>query len=170
MSAVKSSKKLEGEGIRFATDTREFPVNHDKEDQMLEAMEVVALWKNTADSKQANALARQYGFSSLYEADTIRKRPQRPQSDTYEINAIYVGGAAFVTASYEMFAASALEIKSNSPFESTMVLSCANGGHAYFATEEAYDYGCYESVTSYFAKGCAEDAVTGLLALLSSLK
>ena len=170
MSAIKNSQPLEGEGIRFATETRIYPVNHDKEDQMLQAMEVVEVWKRTADSKQSNALARQYGFSSLYEADAVRKRPQRPQSDKYEINALYVGGAAFVTASYEMFAASALEIKGNSPFENTFVLSCANGGHGYFATEEAYDYGSYESATSYFAKGCAEDAVTGLLALLDSLK
>lgn len=170
MSAMKSSQKLEGEGIRFATETRIYPVNHDKEDQMLQAMEVVEVWKRTADSKQANALARQYGFSSLYEADAVRKRPQRPQSDKYEINALYVGGAAFVTASYEMFSASALEIKGSSPFETTFILSCANGGHGYFATEAAYDYGSYESATSYFAKGCAEDAVTGLLALLDSLK
>ena len=75
-----------------------------------------------------------------------------------------------MTASYEMFSASALEIKGNSPFENTFILSCANGGHGYFATEAAYDYGSYESATSYFAKGCAEDAVTGLLALLDSLK
>ena len=170
LSAVKSSQPLEGSGLRLATETRIYPVNHDKEDQMLQAMEVVEVWKRTADSKQSNALARQYGFSSLYEADAVRKRPQRPQSDKYEINALYVGGAAFVTASYEMFAASALEIKSSSPFENTFVLSCANGGHGYFATEEAYDYGSYESATSYFAKGCAEDAETGLLALLESLK
>ena len=170
MSAAKSSQQLEGEGIRLATETRIYPVNHDKEDQMLQAMEVVELWKRTADSKQSNALARQYGFSSLYEADAVRKRPQRPQSDKYEINALYVGGAAFVTASYEMFAASALEIKGSSPFETTLILSCANGGHGYFATEAAYDYGSYESATSYFAKGCAEDAVTGLLNLLNSLK
>ena len=170
ISAVKSSKKLEGSGIRLASETRIYPVNHDKEDQMLQAMEVVELWKRTADSKQSNALARQYGFSSLYEADAVRKRPQRPQSDKYEIHALYVGGAAFVTAPYEMFSDSALEIKGSSPFETTFVLSCANGGHGYFATEKAYDYGSYESATSYFAKGCAEDAVTGLLALLNSLQ
>ena len=169
-NAVKDAVKLESAGIRTATETRIYPVNHDKEDRMVQALEVVELWKRTADSTQANALARQHGFSSLYEADAVRKRPKWPQSDKFEINAIYVGGMAFVTAPYEMFSASALHIKSNSPFENTMILSCTNGAHGYFATKEAYDYGSYESATSYFAKGCAEDAADGLLALLNTLK
>ena len=136
---------------------------------MLQAMEVVELWKRTADSKQSNALARQYGFSSLYEADAVRKRPQRPQSDKYEINALYVGGAAFVTASYEMFAASGLEIKRSSPFEATFVLSCANGGHGYFATEAAYDYGSYEGTNTPYAQGTAEEATQRMTEMLCKI-
>ena len=170
LSTVKAAEKLEGSGIRTATQTRIYPVNHDKEGQIVQALEVVELWKRTADSAQSNALAREYGFSSLYEADAVRKRPKWPQSDKYEISAIYVGGMAFVTAPYEMFSASALHIKKNSPFENTMVITCANGGHGYFATEEAYEYGCYESATSYFAKGCAEDAQNALLDMLNTLK
>ena len=169
-SIVKNATKVEGSGIRFATETRIYPVNHAKEDQMFQALEVVDLWKRTGDSTQANALARQYGFSSLYEADAIRKRPKRPQQDKYEIDAVYVGGFAFVTASYEMFSASALHIKENSPFSTTMVFTSANGGHGYFATEAAYEYGSYESDTSYFAKGCAEDAQNALLEMLNSLQ
>jgi len=51
-----------------------------------------------------------------------------------------------------------------------MIFSCANGGWNYIPTKEAYDYGCYESFTSYFAKGAGEAAAEKLTELLHSLK
>ena len=115
---------------------------------------------------------QQYGFSSLYEADAVRKRPQRPQSDKYEINALYVGGAAFVTASYEMFSASALEIKGSSPFETTFVVTCANFGVSYIPTVDSFEYDgveSYEGKSCKYAPGTGEELAVKYVAMLTEL-
>lgn len=170
ISAMNEAKPLEGAGIRCTTQNQEFAMNHDKEGMITEANEVITLWQGGTNSTEANKLARSYGFSSVYEASAVRVRAKRPATGTYELNAIYVGGWAFVTAPYEMFTNMALRVKEESPFEHTMVFSCANGSNGYFATVEAYEYGSYEGTTSRFAKGCAEDSVEAMLQMLNSLK
>ena len=169
LDVSKNAKKLEGTGITTTNEAHEYAMNHDGEDKLTEALEVVAYWQNVSTT-EANVLARQYGFSSVYEASAIRSRPSRPASSTYEINAMNIGGFSFVTAPYEMFSNSALYIKENSPFENTMVFSCANGSYGYFPTEEAYDYRSYEGTTARFARGCAEDSAQALVALLEKVK
>lgn len=170
-SVMDSVEKIEGPvDIRSANEIHEYALNHDKEDKLIQAMEVAALWQGGATLSAANALAHQYGFSSVFEADAVRYRPNRAAKASYEINALYVGGLAFVTAPYEMFSDPAVHIKEESPFDTTMVFTCANGRNLYFATEAAYEYGSYEAVTSMFAKGCAEDSAEALLKLLNSLK
>ena len=71
---------------------------------------------------------------------------------------------------YEAFAAHGVYVKENSPFPMTMIFSCANAGWNYIPTKEAYDYGCYESFTSYFAKGAGEAVSEKLTDMLHSLK
>ena len=167
--AVNNATKLEGTGIRSICEAHEYAMNHEGEDKIDKALEVVAYWNGTTTS-EANVLARQYGFTSVYEASAIRSRPNRPASDTYELNAIYIGGMAFVTAPYEMFTNPALYVKENSPFDITMVFSCSNGSLGYFPTQAAYDYRSYEGTTARFAKGCAEDSAEAMVKLLNSLK
>lgn len=159
---------LEGTGIQSAIEVHEFAMNHDGEDKLLQAAEVVAYWQGVSTT-EANVLARKYGFSSVYEASAIRSRPGRPQTSTYEINAMNIGGFSFVTAPYEMFSNSALYIKEHSPFTNTMIFSCANGSLGYFPTEAAYDYRSYEGTTARFARGCAEDSAMALVSLLESV-
>ena len=166
---AQKAEKLEGTGITTANLDHELPMNHDREDMLVQANEVVALWQTTTNA-EANVLARQYGFSSVYEASAIRSRVTRPATSTYEINAMNICGFSLVTAPYEMFSNSALYIKENSPFENTMVFSCANGSNGYFPTEEAYDYRSYEGTTARFARGCAEDSAQALVALLEQVQ
>ena len=169
LDVSKNAKKLEGTGITTTNEAHEYAMNHDGEDKLVEAAEVVAYWQGVSTT-EANVLARQYGFSSVYEASAIRSRPGRPATGSYEINAMNIGGFSFVTAPYEMFSNSALYIKENSPFENTMVFSCANGSYGYFPTEAAYEYRSYEGTTARFAKGCAEDSAQALVALLEKVK
>ena len=170
MSALENATQLPSDGIRSVIEEREFPTNREKVDQLAQAVEVVALWQGGANTTEANKLARKYGMSSVYEASAIRSRVNRAPTAKYELNAICVGGWAFVTAPYEMFTNMALWVKKDSPFDYTMVFSCANGANGYFATEAAYDYFSYEGTTSRFARGCAEDSAQRMLELLNSLK
>lgn len=59
-----------------------------------------------------------------------------------------------------MFGDTGIGIKENSPFPVTFICTTTNESYSYIPTLEAYEYGCYESYSSYFAKGTAE-AVAG---------
>ena len=169
LETAQGATLLEGEGISTVQEDHEFAMNHDKENMLAEAQEVVNFWQSTNNS-EANVLARKYGFSSVYEASAIRSRPGRPATSTYEINAMNIGGFSLVTVPYEMFSGPALYVKENSPFQNTMIFSCANGSNGYFPTEEAYDYLSYEGTTARFARGCAEDSAEALVKLLEQVQ
>ena len=87
-----------------------------------------------------------------------------------ELSAVRIGDMAFVTMPFESFAAQGVFVKEHSPFPMTMIFSCTNGGWNYIPTREAYDYGCYESYTSYFAKGAGEAVTEKLTEMLQTLK
>ena len=97
-------------------------------------------------------------------------RVDREQTGTMELNVVSVGGIAFVAAPYEMFHESGKYIRSQSPFGATVICSCANDYQGNFATEEAYDYGSYESDINLYAKGCAEAAADKLVEMLKGLQ
>ena len=77
---------------------------------------------------------------------------------------------AFTNAPAEIFSTSGKYVKNNSPFDITFYISCSNKGRGYFATKEAYNYRCYESVTSSFPKGIAEKVSDTLVDMLNEIK
>ena len=77
---------------------------------------------------------------------------------------------AFVNAPCEMFSRTGKHLKARSPYEMTVICSCANQNFSYFATEDAFDYGSFESQLSYFARGVAENAEEQLVQMLEALR
>ena len=69
-----------------------------------------------------------------------------------------------------MFSNAGIYIKDNSPFDITVVCSTANGRYSYVPSRESYDYYAYEALTSYFAKGCSEDAADKFVEMLKALQ
>ena len=170
MAAMDSLQPIEGEGIRITQVNFEADVNHDDEDKILQARQVQDEWDKAGDTHAATALARQLGLTSAFHASAILARPGRPQRGAMEINAAYIAGFSFITAPFEMFAATGSYVKENSPYDITFICSCANGAKSYIPTADAYDYGCYESYTSYFAKGTAELVQEEYVEMLEGLK
>ncbi len=168
--ALPNLKPIEGKGIKISQVMYEAAVNHDDEHLILEARQVKDLWDVAGDTVAGNKLARKLGLSSVFHASAILARPSRPQRANMEVDAVYIAGLAFITAPFEMFAATGSYIKENSPFDMTFICSCANGAHSYIPTADAYDYGCYESYTSYFAKGTAELLQVEYVNLLKGLQ
>ncbi|MBO5317217.1 MAG: hypothetical protein J6A74_02105 [Oscillospiraceae bacterium] len=71
--------------------------------------------------------------------------------------AVQVGDISFVTSQYEMFDTNARNIKDQTPFEMTFVLTLTNGKNGYMPTQECWDYeGCYEVGMCNYARGTAE--------------
>ena len=88
----------------------------------------------------------------------------------FGISAFAVGDVGFVVAPYEMFDSSGVAIKGGSPFATTMVLTCANGGYGYIPSEFAYTcFASYEAESSSFASGTAEALEQEYISMLQEL-
>lgn len=162
--------EIVGEGIATIRVDMEADVNHDGAELLAEAMQVNALYNAGESRDVCNAKAYELGLTSQYQARAIVARQSRPHTGKLRLDAVRIGGMAFVTAPYEMFSNHAIQIKKNSPFAMTMISTCTNGDVVYIPTIAAYEYGCYESYVSYFAKGTGEAAVDKYLEMLESLK
>lgn len=86
-----------------------------------------------------------------------------------EMYAFSIGDVGFITAPYEMFDTNGKFIKEKSPFDMTFIVTYANNGHGYMASESAYAYGGYEVEYTGFAKGTAETVASAYVDMLTQL-
>lgn len=172
IDALPSLTKLEGSGVATSYQDVVYELNREDIDKIAQAREVYDLFHETGDRGAGNALANQYGMSSVYHASAVISRAKNNPGDTrtFRIHATKVGNFSFVNAPYEMFAASGKEIRENSPFATTFIITCSNSAQGYFPTMEAFAYGCYESFTTPYARGIAEHTVAEYGKLLNSLQ
>lgn len=127
------------------------------EDHLLDiAKEVTTLFKSTGDRTAANNLARANGLYSVYHATSIVSRSTYTKDVNMELDVIGIGDISVITAPYEMFDTQGMFIKENTPYETTIVMTMANGMNNYIASELAFEYGCYEVDNHLMEKGTAE--------------
>ena len=143
----------------------------DDPELMAKAQEIRTLSNQKGSSDpDVKSLVALYGFTNVYEATGLVSRISYPESYTMELHYMDIQGVSFIFAPFEMFAATGSYVKENSPIDMTFICSCSNDAKSYIPTADAYDYGCYESYTSYFAKGTAELLQVKYVELLESLK
>ncbi len=169
LAALPNLQPIEGTAVKIARVDLEYAHNHADDDKLSIANEVINIWQ-AQGYDAADLYARQNGLSSPHHARAIRENVTRPQKGTMELDAVSIGGFAFVTAPYEMFGSHGTYIKTNSPFELTMVFECSNQYRAYIPTAAAYEYGCYESWTAVYDRGAGEAAAEKFVEMLNSLK
>ena len=167
--ATEDMKKLEAAPIQVNQVQFEGKINHTMEDQLEQAQEVETLYRKT-DRDTGNVLAHQYGFSSVYHTNAILRRSKYGATMNMELTAIRIGQLSFVTAPCEVFGLFGTQIKAGSPYASTFVLTCCNGGYGYIPCAEAYDYGCYETHTSNFARETGDELVKTYISMLQQLQ
>ena len=170
IDALPNMTKIEGSGVKSTQVEFEYGCNRHAQDRLVDAKKVTAIFDATGSSSQANVLAKELGFSSVYECRGIVAGAGRPEKSTMELNACSFGGVGFVAASYEMFSNSGMYIKENSPYEFTIISTCTNGYNNYYPSEEAFAYGCYESYTAIFATGVAEASAEKFVEMLKSVQ
>ena len=144
----------------------EVDVDHSWDHLLTQANEVYNTWKNV-DKTAGDALGKEYGFSSSFQARAIRTRASMEKSEQLEVNAFSIGGVGFITGTYEMFSTSAIYVKENSPFPVTFLITGNNG---YIPSEEAFVYRCYEADTGLYAKGTAEKLAGNYVQMLGEIK
>ncbi len=92
-----------------------------------------------------------------------------------EISALHIGSLGFATTPFETFDTNGMEIKDDSPFETTFVLTCASGKYGYIPSSYVWDYPNdaldrpYEEMSCEYARGTAENVAADLVSMLKGL-
>lgn len=171
LDALPTLTKVEGEGVEMQTKTFTAPTNKKNVDKLVAAKEVVQLaethGRNSTEVKQALAAG---GFAQYLEASWTITRANLDPTMSMEIGVMRVGGVAFVLAPYEMFGHHGTDIKTQSPYENTFMITCGEGAYNYIASTDCFDFNGYESYCCYFEQGTAEKLVTEYLSMLEELK
>lgn len=174
MEAMDSLTPVEGSGIRVVSKDIEYTVNREGSDEETQkkAKEIVDLWVTSGSRDIANALAKEYGIQSVYEANAILDRATRTkETDIIHLDVTNIAGIAFVHAPYEMFSDTSLYLKQKSPFGENMVIATmSNNAWGYFPSKFAYQYGCYESYGAMFTAGVAEDMANEFISMMEEAK
>lgn len=145
-------------------------VNHEEDHLLLVASRVKAVWDETKNREAAEALIGDSGIASVYHAGAIVAKSQMGQSlDVSNVSVISFGDVALASMPYEMFSPTGIYIKENSPYKMTVMATQSNGAQGYFPTEFTFSYGSYETQTSRFVCGTAEQLAELYLSLLNEL-
>ena len=170
LDALESLKVAEGTGIKTVQNNYEYPVNKEMCDAQTQSIiQQVKALKQAGKTYEAEQLMEKNGLNRSH-ISYVPLRSNRPEKDTMELDAVVVNGVGFIVAPYEMFSNTALGIRAESPFEHTIIATCADAQFGYFATKEAYAEKFYESIIGYFAEGCAEAAQEQFIQMLKSLQ
>ena len=105
-----------------------------------------------------------------FEADWIGRRSRLGDTKTMTLRVLAVGNLGFASAPYEMFGEQGKYIKDNSPFATTVVMTCGEGDNSYVSNIAGFEYNCYESQVCYYARGTAEQAAKDFVSMLEELK
>ena len=105
-----------------------------------------------------------------FEATWIGIRSELGPTRTMTIRTLAVGNLGFVSAPYEMMAEQGKYIKENSPFPTTVIMTCGEGDNSYVANIKGFEYNSYESQVCFYARGVAEQAAKDLVSMLEELK
>lgn len=172
LEGMKSLKDVEGTTIQSTQQMYEIAIDHSEDHLAADANKVAVVWRATNNYTAAMEEAVGTEIGSPYHATSIISRSQNTEGTRQiEINAIRVGPIGFVTAPYEMFDVNGMYIKDNSPFDTTFVMTCANGGNNYIAAQYAFDGGgTYEVHNRTFPVGTAEELADTYVDMLKSLQ
>ena len=90
---------------------------------------------------------------------TLNFKGSTGEKNNMNVYAFSIGDIGFICAPYEMFNANGMQIKENSPFETTFIVTCANDTHSYIPAAQAYTY--QNSQTPYEISACRYAQGTG---------
>ena len=170
LDALPTLTAATGDTIQLKNQTYTARANKEKLDMLPQAKEVINVY-NAQGRDAANALAAQYGLYQFLEARAITRRAESADTVKLPMTALSLGdNVSLVFAPYEMFTNHGHALRTETPYDITFVSSCSQGSHSYIPSQEAFDYGCYESYVATVAPGTGEELVAEYLNMLTQLK
>ena len=170
LDALAGLKPATGTDVELLSQLYSARANKEKLDMLAQATEVMDIYE-TQGRDAANAKASEYGLYQFLEARAIINRSRSADTVEIEMSALSIGdNISMVFAPYEMFTNHGHALRTETPYDMTFVSSCSNGSHSYIPSQEAFDYGCYESYVAKVAPGTGEELVSEYLNMLQTLK
>lgn len=157
---------VQGTQIKTCQVSFEININHDWDHLIEEANAVYDLWK-TVGKPEGDALGKQYGFTSSYQARDIRIRYEMAKTMETELNVFSIGDLGFANSYNEVFSTVGQYVRANAPFKQVFWVT---GNSRYLPCKEAYDYRSYEADTSMYARGTAERVQEKLVQMLHAIQ
>ena len=146
----------------------DWPTDHTEDHRVEDAKYIHQGFTASGDRPTWTEEARKLGFNSVYHAGAVIRKSQRPAAIKVPLATAAVGSIGFVMVPYEMFDTNGVQIKENSPFNVTFVLTCANEEHmAYVPSALGNKNGGYSTDNCWFIRGSGEKFAD---ALMDSLK
>lgn len=121
------------------------------------------------DSKTI-AIARENGFASYFEANSVKSRSGYPATFSMDLHALTIGDLGFVFAPFEMFGSQSMRLREISPCENTFVVTCSEGAQGYLPDLQGFEMGCYEFCVTRYERGTAEKVTDTFVQMLTTLK
>jgi len=143
--------------------------------RLAKALEVQTISSQKGSSHPDTAAkVAENGFYNVYEATGLANRSRYPETYSMELHYMSIDGVSFIFAPFEMFGVTGREIKDNSPYDMTFVVTCSENADGYHMGYLPHEYGCEEGFYEYhvtkFARGTAEDLAKTYVELLTELK
>ena len=149
---------------RFSGKTNKAELDH-----VAEARRVYNKFQETMNGTTACKEDPTHYIQSQYHASAILNRASLGDSIDFYIAVGRIGDLAFTEAPFETFDTNGNFVRENSPTKYTLVLGYSNESYGYLPSAESFDYGCYETDVSKFARGVGEDLATRFVELLNDL-
>lgn len=169
VDALKEPREVSLGDVAIVSKAYTGPVDKSEDHLIGVATQLRDLWIKTNDNNLCLEEAAKLGLGSQYHAGHIISRNAMADTHTITIHALSLGDAAFIFAPYEMFDQNGVQIKEGSPFDATFVVTLANDGNGYIASQACAEHGCYGFDTRIYPIGTAEILVDEYLSLLEGL-
>ena len=107
-------------------------------------------------------------YSLLDGACRIADIPEQPVYHKIPITVLGLGKVAFLGLGGEPFTEYGYIAREGNPDKFVLTATCANGGEGYLPSQQAFEQGGYEVVTSNFTPNLQEDVMKASLEMLKS--
>jgi hypothetical protein len=156
--------------IRVRPIDLELPCNKPDPELAKHAQEVVDYWEKCNDIVATTAFGMQYGIRSPYQANAQVWRANLPEREILPLGAVTMGDWAIAFAPDELFDTISVSTEEASPYAMTMTLGYTNGAKGYIPSAFGFEYTCYESDTTRYAKGAGEAIASAFVENLKEMK
>ncbi len=155
--------------IGIVTEMPEWKRDHSMDDLVEDAQKVREVFLREGRTENVNRLCEELGFESVYHALLAIGKAKAPLTDSPEINALHFGDVGYVTGPFEIFDTTGKYVKTNSPYNMTLIQGYSCGRYSYLPSAEA-PKNCYERHVTTFELGTAEKLGELHVELLQRLK